>query len=143
MTDRLVTIANFALGPDPASEAELARIKLEAEGVSCFLTGINFVATYWLLSGADNGVKLKVKESDAERALEILGTHEEVNMKETEQSNSASESDGPRCPKCDCDDIEYEKFSRKVFYLSILFLRFPLPFLKKDYRCSNCGHTWK
>ena len=31
MDDKLVTIRNFCYGPDPASEAELARIKLEAE----------------------------------------------------------------------------------------------------------------
>ena len=141
MTDRLVTIANFAFGPDPASEAELARIKLETEGISCFLTGKNFIATYWLLSGANHGVKLQVRQSDAKRALEVLGTREKVNVEETDELSP--EPDIVKCPKCGGDDIEYEKFSRKAFYLSILFLKFPLPFLKKSYRCNNCRHTWK
>lgn len=141
MTDIFVTIGNFAFGPDPVSEAEFARIKLEAEGIPCFLSGRNFTAIYWLWSGANHGVKLQVKESDAKRALEILGTREEVNVEETDEL--ASEPGSPRCPKCNCDDIEYEKFSKKTFYLSILFLNFPLPFLKRGYRCNNCGHTWK
>lgn len=143
MTDRFVTIGNFAFGPDPATEAEFARIKLEAEGIACFLTGSNFAATYWLCSGANRGVKLQVKESDVKKALEILGTHEKVPVEEAEQSESAPEPDSVKCPKCNCDDIEYEKFSRKVFYLSILFFKFPLPFFKKGYRCNNCGHAWK
>jgi hypothetical protein len=143
MTEKLVTIANFAFGPDPASEAELARIKLEAEGISCFLIGKNFPATYWLLSVAERGIKLQVKQSDAKKALEVLGTHKKVDVEETEQNKSDSRPSSPKCPKCNSDDIEYEKFSKKVFYLSILFLRFPLPFLKKGYRCNNCGYTWK
>ncbi len=39
MTDRLTTIAAFACGPDPASQAELAKIKLNANGIKCFLAG--------------------------------------------------------------------------------------------------------
>lgn len=143
MTDRLITIANFAFGPDPASEAELARIRLGSKGISCFLAGKNFIATYWLLSSADHGIKLQVKESDAKRALEVLGTYKKVNVEEAEQNELVPKPSGAECPKCDCDDIEYEKFSKKVFYLSILFLNFPLPVLKKRYRCNNCGHTWK
>ena len=143
MTDKLVTIAEFAYGPDPASEAEFARIKLETEGISCFLTGKNFTATYWLLSCADHGVKLQVRQSDAEKALEILGTAQKTTAEETEQNKLSPEPDIVKCPRCGSDDVEYEKFSRKVFYLSILLLKFPLPFFKKSYRCNNCGHTWK
>jgi len=53
MDDKLVTIRNFCYSPDPATEAELARIKLEAEGIKCFLAGENFVSTYWLVAGAE------------------------------------------------------------------------------------------
>ena len=143
MTDRFVTIANFAFGPDPTSEAELAKIKLETEGISCFLSGKNFTGMYWLLSGVNNGIKLQVKECDAKRALEILSTYKEVNIEKSELQDSISEPSALKCPKCDCEDIEYEKFSKKLFYLSLLFLRFPLPFLKKSYKCNKCGHVWK
>ena len=121
MADRLVTIANFSFGPDPTSEAEFARIKLEAEGISCFLAGKYFTGMYWLLSGAERGIKLQVKESDAKRALEVLSSHKEVNIEESEHKDSTPEPSALKCPKCDCEDIEYEKFSKNLFYLSILY----------------------
>lgn len=138
MADRLITIATF----DEPLKANMAKIKLESEGIGCFLAGENFVATYWLLANAEHGIKLQVKKSEAERALEILGTDEKVDTEQVEE-NLTPEPINPQCPKCHCNNVEYEKFSKKLFYLSILFLRFPLPLLKKSYKCNNCGHTWK
>jgi DNA-directed RNA polymerase subunit RPC12/RpoP len=138
MADRLITIATFG---EPL-EANLAKIRLQSEGIDCFLAGEHFVATHWLLSNADRGIKLQVKESDAKRALEIFETGQKPNREVTPQ-DWPSESTDLRCPKCSSEDIEYEKFSRKVFFLSILFLRFPLPLPKRTYRCKSCGHVWK
>lgn len=138
MADRPITIATF----DEPLKANMAKIKLESEGIGCFLAGENFVATYWLLANAEHGIKLQVKKSEAERALEILGTDEKVDTEQIEK-NLTPEPINPQCPKCHCNDVEYEKFSKKLFYLSILFLRFPIPLSKKIYKCKNCGHTWK
>jgi hypothetical protein len=55
MSERLVTIARFAFSADPVSEAELARIKLESEGIGFFLAGKNFAGVHWLASLADRG----------------------------------------------------------------------------------------
>ncbi len=139
MADRLITIANFS---EPL-EANLAKIKLESEGIKCFLVGENFVATYWLLSTADRGVKLQVNKSEAERALEILGTKKGQRLEKDREKDLTAETYDLLCPKCHSKNIEYEKFSRKVFFLSILFFRFPLPILKKKYKCGNCGYVWE
>ena len=143
MKDRLVTIHRFSHGSDPTSEAELARIKLEANGIWCFLAGKNFVSMYWLLSGADRGIKLQVRESDAEKALEILGTDTHIGLNETDDKDMKPEAINPSCPNCGSNSIEYEGFSKKLFYLGILFLRFPLPFLRKKHKCKSCGEIWK
>ncbi len=143
MTKKLVTICYFAYGSDPASEAELARIKLEANGIQCFLAGKNFISMYWLLSGADRGIKLQVRESDAEKALEILGTDTHIGLNETDDKDMKPEPINPNCPKCGSNSVKYEGFSTKMFYIGILFFRFPLPFLKKKYKCINCGEIWK
>ena len=143
MPDKLITIRHFSYGSDPASEAELARIKLETNGIQCFLAGKNFISMYWLLSGADRGIKLQVRESDADRALEILGADTQIDSDETEDKDMKPEPINPSCPNCGSNNIEYEGFSRKLFYLGILFFRFPLPFLGKKYKCKSCGQIWK
>jgi len=138
MTDKLITIASFS---EPF-QAELAKIKLNTEGIKCFLASESFVATYWLLSSAEGGVKLQVKEFDAKRALEILENKNRPDIEEG-AARLTPEPINPLCPQCHSEDVEYEKFSKKLAFLSILFLRFPLPLLKKSYKCNNCGHTWK
>ena len=143
MANKLVTIRHFSYGSDPASKAELARIKLEANGIRGFLAGKNFVSMYWLLSCADRGVKLQVRESDAEKALEILGTDTHIGLNETEDNDMKPEPINPSCPNCGSNSIEYEGFSRKLFYLGILFLKFPIPFMRKKYKCNSCGEIWK
>ena len=49
-------------------EADLARIALEAEGVSCMIVG---VGTAW--EGGIEGVRLLVPDDQVERARQILG----------------------------------------------------------------------
>ncbi|MCJ7693367.1 MAG: DUF2007 domain-containing protein [Sedimentisphaerales bacterium] len=140
MAEKLVTIANFIYGPDPVSQAEITRMKLEDEGIDCFLAGKNFIAMYWLCSAIDRGVKLQVRQSDAEKAIEIIRSLEE---KRTEQKTPEPDADASTCPKCGSENFEYEKFSRNLFYLGILFFRFPLPYPTESNKCNNCRHKWK
>lgn len=91
MANKLVTIRHFSYGSDPASKAELARIKLEVNGIRCFLAGKNFISMYWLLSSADRGIKLQVRESDAEKALDILETDTHIGLNETEDNDMKPE----------------------------------------------------
>lgn len=66
--NNLVTIAIFN------SPTELAMIigRLEAEGVECFVSDEHTVQVYNFHSNAVSGVKLQVKQSDSEKAIEIL-----------------------------------------------------------------------
>jgi DNA-directed RNA polymerase subunit M/transcription elongation factor TFIIS len=143
MEDDLVTIRNYAFGPDPAGEAELARIKLESAGISCFLAGREFASMYWFSSGANQGVKLQVRRSDAERALAVLGPEPTAPGQEIEPEAGADESVTPSCPRCHSTEVTYERFSRRFFYLSLLVLGFPLLWGRHRYRCDRCGYTWK
>jgi len=143
MSERLVTIRNFALGPDPVSAAELARLKLEFAGIPCFLTGREFVAMYWLYSSADRGVKLQVRQSDAAEARKVLGAQAGG------IDGSAAPQEEPKdvalgaCPRCGSENVEYERFSKRLFYLSLLLLKFPLSCPKHAFRCNDCGYAWK
>ncbi len=136
MTERLVAIANFAFGPDPVGEAHLARLRLQEQGVPCYLDGEYFASTLWLYSMTNQGVKLMVKESDVQRAQQILGKDANMKLEEGDEVN-------PACPSCGSEDVEFERFSRTVFYISILIFRFPVPWFEGRYKCRSCGHKWK
>ena len=136
MSSTLVTVASF----DEPCKANIAKIKLESEDIECFLSGENFVATYWLLSRAEGGIKLKVKEADSKAAMEILARKEKP--LDTQQSSELGEYD-LICPKCNSENIEYERYSRKMAIFSILLFRLPVTWLKKKYKCLDCGHIWK
>ena len=64
----LITVATFAHTLD----AHLAKSRLEAEGIDCVLTNEHTAGMNWFWPLAVGGVGLQVRESDAERAAEIL-----------------------------------------------------------------------
>ena len=61
---RLVTVRRL-----PGTEAEMARAKLESEGIRCFIADSNLSATHPLLF---TDARLQVSEEDATRAAQIL-----------------------------------------------------------------------
>jgi len=143
MSEWLVTIRNFALGPDPVSAAELARLKLEFAGIPCFLAGKEFVAMYWLYSNADRGVKLQVRQSDAAEARKVLGAQAGGADGRAVPQEEPEEAALSACPRCGSDNVEYELFSKRLFYLGVLLLKFPLLHRRDAFHCNDCGCAWK
>ena len=66
---RMVTVATYG----EVYQADLARTALEEEGVAVQLHDRETVSMDWLISNTVGGIKVKVPEADAERALAILG----------------------------------------------------------------------
>jgi hypothetical protein len=69
MSDDLITLWRYRDLP----EALIAHSKLKAEGFDCFLADENIVRFDWFLSNMVGGVRLRVREDDAESALAVLG----------------------------------------------------------------------
>jgi hypothetical protein len=136
MSEKLVTVAAFSL----AIEADLARTKLESEGIECFVADEHTVTMNWLYSHAIGGVKLKVWQSDLQRAKEILGRRSAT---EEGQGDHVAGTEELHCPRCGSADVHYERFSRRLAFASWILLSFPLPLLKKKWNCRTCGHQWK
>jgi len=132
MDDRIIKIARF----DDYLQAEIAKIALEAEDIPCFLGGENFVATYGLYAGAVGGVELCIKESDSQKAIEIL-----KNINKSEPAQQHEEYD-ILCPICKSANVSYVNYSRWAFLLSFLTF-FPVSFPVKRYTCKSCGYKWK
>lgn len=66
----LTTIATF----DNMPAAYIAKGRLEAEGIPCWLKDENLGQTDWLYNIAVGWIKLQVASHDAERARAILDT---------------------------------------------------------------------
>ena len=66
----LTTIATF----DNMPTAYIAKGRLEAEGIPCWLKDENLGQTDWLYNIAVGWIKLQVEPRDAERARVILDT---------------------------------------------------------------------
>ena len=65
----LVSVASF---PD-LPEAELAKERLENEGIQAFVLHANTAGVMPFLSSGEGGIHVQVAGADAERAREILG----------------------------------------------------------------------
>jgi len=55
-------------------EADLAKARLEAEGIPAFAADEYIVRFDWFYSNAVGGIRLQVAEPDAELAMEILAS---------------------------------------------------------------------
>lgn len=68
MNQELVTVASY---PD-VPEAELARERLELEGIRAFVIGAQTAGAMPFLTSATGGVRVQVQPGDLERAREVL-----------------------------------------------------------------------
>ncbi len=68
MTDRFMTVLTFTY----PHELAIVRGRLESEGIECFVADELTAQVNPFYSNAIGGVKLQVRESDIERATEIL-----------------------------------------------------------------------
>ena len=67
-SSKLVTVAKYCY----PYEADLAKARLEAEGIPAFAADEHIVRLDWFYSNAVGGIRVQVAEHDAELAKEIL-----------------------------------------------------------------------
>lgn len=132
-----VTIATFS----HPTEAYIPKTKLESEGIWAFVADADTVTANWLYSNAIGGVKLRVREKDVERAVAIL--NQVADPIEWDEEALGEPDDDDICPACGSLNCRYERYAMHWVFLSWLILQFPLPILKKKWKCEDCGHTWK
>jgi hypothetical protein len=128
--DSLTTIAKF----DLAFDAERAKSVLESEGIRSFVLDGNLIGLNQTLTWAAGGVRLQVSSKDAVQAEKILLDSGFKSL--TDDRHFA------RCPSCNSRNIEREGLSRLEMVLAVLFLGALLLFLRRDFTCLDCGHTW-
>jgi len=146
--DKLITICTY----NHPEEAYLNQALLQSEDIQSFIFDDFIITLSRLFALAIGGVKIKVRENDAETAIQIIQKAKDNNFEPVD-------NDGEICPECNSIDTRYKIFSLRAVFLSwflvILFLGhlstasvgiplgFPLPFIKRCWRCNNCGHEFK
>lgn len=134
---KLVTVAIF----DNAIEAHFAKTRLENEDIECFIEDEFVPVMEWWYWHAVGGVKLKVRESAAQRAKEIL--NEKITTSEAEaEPDAAKTGEELHCPKCNSTSVYYIKTNRRAGLISAFF-GLPIPFPKRKWQCKSCKYEWK
>jgi hypothetical protein len=131
---KLVIIRQFRDLP----EALLAKGAIEASGIECFLGDDNMIRMDWFISNLLGGVKLSVRQEDAEDAIAVL----DQPIPEIIDVEGVGEYQQPRCPQCGSLDIAFEELNKAIAYGSAGFLHLPLPVHNSGWSCHACGNTW-
>ena len=126
--------------------ANLARTRLEASGIPCFLSNEHLVSLMPLYSPITGGVRLHVRQSDVEAAIAVL-RDEPVPLAtgpdEASFAADAADPTGPRCPRCGSSDVAYGAATRNTYSLwagLLSLLRYPVR--GKRHHCFHCGNEF-
>lgn len=132
----LITFKTF----DNSIDAHMLKIKLESEGITCFLFDENIVTVNPLYSNLVGGIKLKINEEDLVHAKNVVF--------ELNQTPYTTEDEQViACPKCESIHIQsgYRSMRSVGAVISAIasFLLFIFPIYRKDvYKCLDCGNEF-
>ncbi len=107
MADNIIVLDSYY---EPLT-AHLARTRLEAAGIACFLTNENLASLNRIYSPVAGGVRLHVYARDAARAAEVLRPPTPMRAERGgagEPGAAADEAPATtaiRCPRCGSDDV--------------------------------------
>ena len=127
----MTTVATFS----KPEEAHLFRMRLEAAGIPASVQDENLVQMDWLFSNAVGGVRVQIADRDVEAAREFLAADT--------PSPEPADAEDVVCPVCGSHQTAPDEWPRRVFFLSLLLLGFPLFFGRRRWRCASCQHTFK
>jgi len=124
--------------------AHLARTKLEAAGIPCFLTNENLVSLNRMYSPVAGGVRLHVYQRDAAQAAEIL--REQPTMRAVpgglaEPAPAAAFI----CPRCGSDEVTYDAAAEPGaahWFIALLSRLRRYPLQGRAHHCFHCGLNW-
>jgi DNA-directed RNA polymerase subunit RPC12/RpoP len=129
----LKTIATYSF----PYEAQIARAKLDSEGIPAFVADEQTINMQWLYSNALGGVRLQVPPQFARKAADILAKDHSEELEELQGVDSVE------CKLCGSFETEPYQIGRRWAFLIFLGLDFPLFPVKNTYKCRECGYIEK
>ncbi len=124
--------------------AHLARTKLEAAGIPCFLTNENLVSLNRMYSPVAGGVRLHVYQRDAAQAAEVL---RELPVMQAVPGGlaEAAPAAGRTCPRCGSDEVTYDAAAEPGaahWFIALLSRLRRYPLQGRAHHCFHCGLNW-
>jgi putative signal transducing protein len=120
-------------------EASIAKSVLESAGIECFLVDDNMVRLDWFYSNLVGGIKLFVREEDAEAATQLL----DESTPEKFDVESVGEYDQPHCPRCGSMDISFDGLNKPLTFGAMWITGLPIPVTTTGWKCHACGNEWR
>ena len=149
MSENLVTIITFVF----PHELGIPRSLLESEGIDCFVRDELTTSVHPFYSNAIGGIRLQVKESEAQRATEILVNGGFINKEENEDEKTIEikQTDGTTCPYCwSVEIVKSNRYHAKSSFFVASFVSLlvtcgcPVPVLfRRSYHCMDCGKNFR
>jgi hypothetical protein len=130
---RFLVLSRFRDMPD----AFLSNSILRSAAIECFLADENTIRMDWFWSNFLGGIKLCVREADADAAPSLL----DQNVLEKFEVEGVGEYQQPQCPKCQSLEISFQGLNKPVDYTRAL-LGGPRPLHRSLWECDSCGHQW-
>jgi len=124
--------------------AHLARTKLEAAGIPCFLTNENLVSLNRMYSPVAGGVRLHVYQRDAAQAAEIL-REPPVMRAEPGGLSEPTTPEAERCPRCGSSEVTYDAAAEPGaahWFVALLSRLRRYPLQGRAHHCFHCGLNW-
>ncbi len=117
-----------------SSEAIIYQGKLESEGIEVFMRDIAIVDANPIYSNAVGGIKIYVKNEDADAAKKIMAQISEFSLDDNNQLI--------KCPNCGAEKIEMMTSVKDIksllaFFFSALISIYPFH-TKHKYKCQSC-----
>lgn len=123
--------------------AHLARTKLEAAGIPCFLTNENLASLNRMYSPVAGGVRLHVYQRDAAQATEVLREPPVMQAVPGGLATAKSAAPATTCPRCGSHEVAsdvVEEPTSAASWLATLLGRLRRHFLQgRAHHCFNCG----
>jgi hypothetical protein len=140
MAENIIVLDSFY---EPLA-AHLARTKLEAAGIPCFLTNENLVSLNRMYSPVAGGVRLHVYQRDAAQAAEVL---REPPVMRAEPGGLAepAPAEAEHCPRCGSGEVTYDAAAEPGaahWFVALLSRLRRYPLQGRAHHCFHCGLNW-
>ena len=134
----LFTVATF----DTVAEALVVQALLDADGIDVTMLNAGLIGLDWSFSQALGGIRLVVRQPQAERAAVLLRAYRDNALTAVDETGAPPPVE--RCERCGSDDIVIHAPRRRSALLVAFTLIFDVMFpVRSSLRsCRACGHRW-